>query len=126
MLEHMKCSNCGNDMVQSKAGWLCVECGHVDIMSEAEKAQHAAGAPKVPDVLGSPAPTGGSDPVADKPASPADKPAEMADKPVNPDDKPEEEPAKTVVPIIPAEPEKAPQPVAQIVNEHKTQRVKLT
>jgi hypothetical protein len=26
----MKCSNCGNEMVQSRAGWLCISCGHVE------------------------------------------------------------------------------------------------
>lgn len=27
----MKCSNCGNDgMVQSRAGWLCLHCGHLE------------------------------------------------------------------------------------------------
>lgn len=26
----MKCSNCSNEMVQSRAGWLCVSCGHIE------------------------------------------------------------------------------------------------
>jgi len=26
----MKCSNCGNEMVHSRAGWLCISCGHVE------------------------------------------------------------------------------------------------
>jgi hypothetical protein len=27
----MKCSNCSNDMVQSRAGWLCLSCGHIEL-----------------------------------------------------------------------------------------------
>src|SRR5580698_1174240 len=26
----MKCSNCGNEMVHSRNGWLCISCGHVE------------------------------------------------------------------------------------------------
>ncbi len=26
----MKCPNCGNEMVQSRAGWLCMSCGHIE------------------------------------------------------------------------------------------------
>jgi uncharacterized Zn finger protein (UPF0148 family) len=26
----MKCPNCGNEMVESKAGHLCISCGHIE------------------------------------------------------------------------------------------------
>src|SRR6266403_5919224 len=33
MLEDMKCSNCSNEMIQSRAGWLCISCGHIESVS---------------------------------------------------------------------------------------------
>lgn len=30
MLGFMKCPNCGHDMTESKAGWLCASCGHLE------------------------------------------------------------------------------------------------
>jgi hypothetical protein len=53
MLGYMKCSNCGNDMVRSKAGWLCMECGHVVALTDVDKVNAEAA---MPNVLASAAP----------------------------------------------------------------------
>jgi hypothetical protein len=30
----MKCSNCSNEMVRSRAGWLCISCGHIEAATD--------------------------------------------------------------------------------------------
>jgi len=56
----MKCPNCGNEMVQSRAGWMCLSCGHLE---------NAGGTPATsePTVSGQ---GGDTKPADDKPADP--------------------------------------------------------
>ena len=42
-LRRMKCSNCANEMITSRTGWLCVSCGHAELARPAE----AAGVPQI-------------------------------------------------------------------------------
>jgi hypothetical protein len=39
----MKCSNCGNEMVESRAGHLCLSCGHIETLGGASDASIAIG-----------------------------------------------------------------------------------
>ena len=84
MLNAMKCSNCSNEMVQSKAGWLCPECGHIEIASAADKSGVTPVQSTHPEVLGAPAPK------ADEETEGAPSAPESETKPELPS-KPEEE-----------------------------------
>src|SRR3954454_18702315 len=56
-LTGMKCSNCGNEMIESRTGWLCVSCGHAQLASPTDeralpKIVHDRIRPRIPDPAG--------------------------------------------------------------------------
>jgi len=95
MLNIMKCSNCSNDMIQSKAGWLCVECGHIEMLTDDDKNKVAAAIPAPPEVLGDPAPT----PAVDSAPQPEAEPQPESES--EPETTPESVPSQPV--DVPAE-----------------------
>ena len=103
----MKCSNCSNDMIQSKAGWLCVECGHIEMLTDDDMAKAVAAIPAPPEVLASPAPAA----VAVEPeAKPESENIPEPEQPAEPLAEPTAEPV--------AEAKVAPRPRAKRLQPH--------
>jgi hypothetical protein len=73
----MKCSNCSNEMVRSRAGWLCISCGHIEADTTADpiNAQITLGKDSHDQMRN----------VLSTTDEPVDKPAPEDDKPVSPD-----------------------------------------
>jgi hypothetical protein len=97
----MKCSNCSNEMVRSRAGWLCISCGHIEADTTADpiNAQITLGKDSHDQMRN----------VLSTTDEPVDKPAPEDDKPVSPDPAPSE-PTSTDASI--ADSVSAPPPVA--------------
>jgi hypothetical protein len=107
MLKDMKCSNCGNDMVRSRAGWLCLSCGHIENDSTADSTATAAIAlgkeghnAFLNTSVAEPASTTATTPTATTAQSaPSDQPV-PSDQPSPADDKPTAEPEATAKPDV--------------------------
>jgi len=82
-------------MIQSKAGWLCVECGHIEMLTDDDKNKVAAAIPAPPEVLGDPAPT----PAVDSAPQPEAEPQPESES--EPETTPESVPSQPV--DVPAE-----------------------
>jgi hypothetical protein len=99
----MKCPNCGNEMVESRAGHLCLSCGHVEASTGPSTDAGIATGKDGHDQSRAAAATHAA--TSSKPEEPATSDKAKADKPEEPA-KPEE----PTQPEEPAEPEKPAKP----------------